>query len=107
MESSWQSMFVTAALLVGCGSPRTADVGPTYCARSAGPVDSCEANATTGPVVQCGPERPVCTPPGQSGVGVWACCTSIVGGGVRQTICDFGDPGDASCPCVGCEDAGP
>ncbi len=102
-------MFVIAALCAGCGTPasKAGDAGPTYCAESVGPVDSCEANATTGPVRQCGPQLPVCTPPSQAGDGVWACCTSTnVGGGVQETTCTLGGSSDASCPCVGCGDAG-
>ena len=104
------SMFVVATLLAGCSasSGKTGDTGPTYCAQSVGVVDSCVANATTGPVAQCGPQLPVCTPPRQAGDGVWACCSSTsVGGGVTATACGFGGSGDASCPCVGCDDAGP
>ncbi len=105
-------MFVTAALCAGCGAPagKTGNAGPTYCAQAVGAVDSCEANATTGPVAQCGPQFPVCTPPSQAGDGVWACCTStIIGGGVQETACTvtLGGSSDASCPCVGCGDAGP
>ena len=104
------SMFVTATLLAGCSasSGKTGDTGPTYCAQSVGVVDSCQANATTGPVVQCGPQSPVCTSPGQAGGGGWTCCSSSsIGGGVQETICPPRGSGDASCPCVGCDDAGP
>jgi hypothetical protein len=107
------SAFVTATLLAslaGCSasSGKTGDTGPTYCAQRVGAVGSCESTATTGTVVQCGPQFPVCAPPGQSGVGVWACCaTTILGDGVQETSCGLGASGEASCPCVGCDDAGP
>jgi hypothetical protein len=106
------SLGLTAVLAfcAGCGAPagKTVDAGPTYCAQSVGHVDSCEANTTTGSVVQCGPQRPVCTPPNQAGGGVWACCSSTTNGTIRATACTItlGGPSDASCPCVGCGDAG-
>jgi hypothetical protein len=103
-------MFVAATLLAGCGDSTgtTGDAGPTYCAQNVGRVDSCEANATTGPVAQCGPQSPVCTPPNQTGTGVWGCCSSrTLGDGVQETACTFFVPSaDASCVCVGCGDAG-
>ncbi len=95
--------------LVGCGTPsgRPADAGPTYCAQKVGSVASCDASGATGPVAQCGPQFPVCTPPSQSGGGAWACCaSSTLGGGVEQTVCTFPGSTDASCPCAGCGDAG-
>jgi hypothetical protein len=110
METWLPSMFVAATLLAGCGGStgKTGDTGPTYCAQNVGSIDSCVANATTGPVTQCGPELPVCTSPGQAGDGVWACCSSMsIGGGVTETACGFVGSGDASCPCAGCGDAGP
>src|SRR5580698_3313605 len=104
METWLPSLFVAATLLAGCGGPtgNTGNAGPTYCAQKVGSVDSCEANATTGPVTQCGPQSPVCTPPNLTG-GVWACCSSTsIGGGVTETACTPGGSSDASCPCAGC-----
>jgi hypothetical protein len=104
------AIAASAPLLLGACSTSAGpaqDAGPTYCAQNTGPVASCAVNATTGPVAQCGPDFPVCTPPSQTGASVWGCCSSSsIGGGVQRTVCRFGGAGDASCPCAGCGDAG-
>jgi hypothetical protein len=102
----WWASSLVAAFCAGCSSS-SAKAGPSYCAQNAGPVDSCEMNATTGPVTLCGPQFPLCTSPNQSGGGGWACCKSAVAvsPGVQETTCSFtiSESGDASCPCAGCD----
>ena len=111
---SWACAFVAATLGVGCGTPSgtasdAGPAGPTFCAENVGPVPSCEVTATTGPVSLCGPQFPRCSPPSQTGDGVWGCCAApIVSGSVEETACTFaaGGSGDATCPCAGCGDSG-
>ena len=67
------------------------DAAPTpYCALYAGPLDADVPDV--GPVEQCTPERPTCTPPLPESPG-WQCCQVSRVGGLTEYSCTSNDSG--------------